>query len=200
MQIPSRRECYRMMAAMEMLPHIAAHSIQVSRVALWLCDRLNHACAALDRELVCAAALLHDITKTRSFATGESHAATGETYLAAKGFSEVGRIVAQHVVLDAFDPESPPNETELINYADKRVLHDQIVPLAPRMAYILERYGTSPEHRVRIRSLWQEAERLEAKLFEGFDLGPDEIGIRLGPDGLTAGMEDFASCGGCTTG
>ena len=197
MPIPTRDECYRLMADMEMMAHIAAHSIQVCRVALWLCDAINgHRGIGLNRDLVRAGGLLHDITKTRSFATGEDHARSGRQWLTGRGLGDVGRIVAQHVVLEAFDPGAPIQEAELINYADKRVMHDRIVSMPRRMADILERYGTSSERQERIRSLWRETEHLEAKLFQGLGVAPAEIERRLGPEGLAAAVAEFAACTG----
>lgn len=195
MRIPSQRDCYRMMAAIGMLPHIAAHSIQVCRVSTWLCDAMAGAGGGPDRDLVLAGALLHDITKTRSFDTGENHARTGEVYLVDRGYPEVGRIVAQHVKLDRFEAAGPVGAAEVVNYADKRVLHDRIVSMPRRMAYILERYGGRPEHRERIRALWRETERLEAKLFRGLAAGPDDVAPELGAEGLAAALKEYAACG-----
>lgn len=196
MRIPSQNECYRMMADMGMMSHIVAHSIQVCRVSLWLCDLLATAVNGLDRDLVAAGALLHDITKTRSFQTGEDHAASGEAYLRKKGFPELGRIVGQHVKLDRFDPEGPASAAEVINYADKRVLHDRIVSMPQRMAYILERYGAGAGRRERIQALWQETERLEDKLFTALKEGPDAVETSLGPAGLAAAIVEYADCNG----
>lgn len=177
---PTPDQCRRMMAAMDMPAHIVAHSTQVSRVALWLCDAINRVAPRLDRDLVQAAGLLHDITKARSFSTGENHAASGEIYLAQQGFGRVGRIVAQHVKLDVFDPAGDPSEAEVVNYADKRVLHDRIVSLDHRMAYILEIYGADdPSRQQRILGLWEETRRLEAKLFGELTCGPEAV-ERLG--------------------
>jgi len=176
MSIPTASRCRRMMAEMHMPAHIVAHSRQVARVALRLCDARNGRGQPLDRLLIQAAGLLHDITKARSFTTGEDHAASAEIYLAEEGFAEVGRIVAQHVKLDAFDPLAPVTAAEIVNYSDKRVLHDRIVPLDERMAYILVRYGeNNPLRCRRIDRLWQESRVLEAKLFDGLDCGPETI-------------------------
>jgi len=176
MQIPTTLQCRRIMVQMQMPAHILAHSQQVARVALWLCDRLNAEACRLDRDLIESAGLLHDITKARSFTTGEDHAASGQSYLTGLGFAEVGRIVAQHVKLDRFDPLAPITAAEIVNYSDKRVLHDRIVSLDERMAYILARYGgDDPVRRRRISSLWQESRALEAKLFDGLDCGPEAI-------------------------
>jgi uncharacterized protein len=109
--------------------HIRNHSNMVCQVALILTDGLIAAGINLNRRLVMAAALLHDITKPRSFKTGENHAQTGGTYLTALGFPEVGSIIRQHVMLDQYFAAPHPSEAEVVNYADKRILHDQVVSL-----------------------------------------------------------------------
>jgi len=76
MNIPSRKECYRLIQEMEMMAHIVAHSLLVCRVALLLTDRLHAHDISLNRDLIRAGALLHDITKTRSIKTGEMHTDT----------------------------------------------------------------------------------------------------------------------------
>ena len=165
MRVPTQIECERLMSEMDMLDHIVDHSRQVCRVAVLLVEGLREGGLRLNAELVQAAALLHDITKTRSFSTRENHAATGADFLSDRGFPEVGRIVAQHVTLKNYPEAASPIEAEIVNYADKRVLHDRIVSLDERMDYILERYGRLPEHRERIRWLWRQSTRLEARIF-----------------------------------
>ena len=179
MKIPTPRQCDALIREMEMLDHIVVHSILVRRVALLITDRLNAADAGLHRDLVRASATLHDITKTRSFATGENHAETGEAFLRELGYPEVGDVVGQHVLLNAFAPHGPCTEAEVVNYADKRVLHDQVAPLNDRMAYILDRYGRSPGRRDRIRLMWRETERIEEKLFQHLPFSPDELAAVL---------------------
>ena len=74
MQIPSKKQCYKLIRNMKMLDHIVAHSFQVCRVATFIVDHLDTAEFKLCRNLVQAAALLHDITKTRSFETSRDRA------------------------------------------------------------------------------------------------------------------------------
>jgi putative nucleotidyltransferase with HDIG domain len=176
MRIPTRQDCLELICEYEMLEHIVAHSIQVCRVALYLVDRLSEQGINLDRTLVEAAALLHDITKTRSFQTGEMHTETGASLLRERGFSEVGEIVRQHVKLDDYFETKIPNETEIVNYADKRVLHDRIVPMADRMDYILQRYGSQANYRERLRWLWKKSEEMERRIFASLPFGPEKIG------------------------
>jgi HD superfamily phosphodiesterase len=125
--------------------------------------------------MIRSAALLHDITKTRSFNTGEDHALTGSQFLADRGYPEVGDLVRQHVVLDEYSTTKIPAEAEIINYADKRVLHDEIVDLDTRLDYILERYAKKAEHRKRIYLLWEKTKHLESRIFSDLPFSPQDL-------------------------
>ena len=175
MKIPTRDQCFRMMSEMKMMDHIVVHSLQVCRVTTFLTGHLNRQNGRLDLDLIQAAALLHDITKTRSFKTREDHAQTGGQLLAEKGYAEVGELVRQHVRLDEYPTPVVVAESQILNYADKRVLHDQVVSLDNRMEYILEKYGETPVHEERIHWLLEKTLVLEAKIFDGLAVGPREL-------------------------
>ncbi|MBU4074375.1 MAG: HD domain-containing protein, partial [Proteobacteria bacterium] len=169
-----------LISAMGMMEHIMAHSQQVCRVSLLLADHLDH--SGLNRELIRAAALLHDITKTKSFQTLEDHAETGARLVADLGYPEVGRIIGQHVRLESYTPARTPSEAEVVNYADKRVLHDRIVSLDERMGYILEKYGRAPERKRNILLLWEKTKKMEERLFESLPFSPGDISRLLAAD------------------
>lgn len=176
LRIPSVTQCYHFMHDMEMMDHIVAHSIQVSRVAMLIADSLNKTGANLNLSLVQASALLHDITKTRSFETAEPHAFTGAELLGEWGYPDVGNIVGQHVRLNEYFRTSVPLEEEIVNYADKRVLHDQIVSLEERMDYIMRKYGNkTEENRQRILWLWEKTKELEEKFFKNIPFPPEDL-------------------------
>ena len=165
------------MRKMEMLSNIKAHSMKVCQVAELLTDLMTESAhVRLNRDLVYAGALLHDITKTRSLKTGEFHAATGDELLCEMGFPQVGAIIRQHVALDDYFVSAIPDEAEIVNYADKRVLNTDIVSLSQRMDYILERYGTNPEYRQRLRSIGKYAEETEERIFGLIDITPEQVG------------------------
>jgi uncharacterized protein len=177
MKIPSKKECFNLIYKMNMPEHIINHSIQVTQVALFLTDQLisiNN--GGLNRDLILSAALLHDITKTRSFETGENHAETGGQLLRDLEFPEVGNIIAQHVRLQTYNGfDIFPDEAEIVNYSDKRILHDKVVSFSQRMEYILERYGKIPEHRERILWLWNKSIELENKIFSYLSFAPGDL-------------------------
>lgn len=164
---------------MHMLEHIVAHSLQVCRVGMCLVDSLKAQEIHLNGQLVQAAALLHDITKTRSFETEENHALTGSQHLIDHGFPGVGDLVRQHVRLDDYSRTENLTEAEITNYADKRVLHDRIVSLDERMNYIMERYGRQPAHRQRIHLLWEKTKDLETQIFRYLPFSAAELNDHL---------------------
>ena len=191
MKIPTKDQCYQMMGEMKMMDHIVVHSLQVCRVATFLTEHLSQQRYGLNFDLIQSAALLHDITKTRSFETREDHALTGGEYLADHGYAEIGDLIRQHVKLDTYCDTGTISEAEVLNYADKRVLHDEIVVLDRRLTYILERYAETPTHRERINVLWQKTKELEKKLFKGLSFAPDDLTSLVPHNGYTTELQKY---------
>lgn len=191
MRIPSTEECYRLICEMEMMDHIVAHSIRVCQVAILLTDNLAQCEDTLNRDLIQASALLHDITKTRSFKTGENHAVTAQELLKQLGYPEVAYIVGQHVRLNVYSVSTPPVEAEIVNYADKRVLHDSVVPLKERLDYVLEKYVNGPGDMGYIKGFWINTEMLEEKLFAYLPFKPEEISSLIKSEDFDAAMAAF---------
>lgn len=162
-RVPSEKECRALMAEHGMLPNIAAHSEAVMRVAAAIVDDLIDP-DEVERPLVIAAALLHDITKTRALATKERHDESGGALVRARGFERIAEIVEQHVYLKDFDPEGPLLAKEIVYYADKRVMHDAVVSLDERVEDLVVRYGTTPERIALIRKNLEYARAVEAKI------------------------------------
>ncbi len=175
MNIPSNQECFELIKKMAMMDHIIDHSVMVSNVALYLAVKLKKHCPDLDCRLAASAALLHDITKTRSIDTKELHSKTGGELLTELGYPEVGNIIRQHVILDSYENDSPVSEQEIVNYSDKRVLHAEIVSLDKRLEYIKIRYGTNTEFKKRIKLMWLNTLNLENKIFCRLDITPDQL-------------------------
>jgi len=173
--VPTRLQCLRLQRRMHMPMHIQNHCRQVCQVALALTNAGNSHWPMLDRALIQAAALLHDITKNRSFITGENHAATGENLLKKMGYARLGAIVGQHVKLRRANDSPAISEAHIINYADKRVLHDRIVSLDERMQYIMARYGHAPWQRQRLHAIWKETRGIESRIWAVTGHHPDDL-------------------------
>jgi len=161
--IPSTAQCDELISRYGMLPNIVDHSRQVTRVCLALADRLTDR-DSLNRELLSAAALLHDITKTRSLETGEKHDQTGAALLEELGYPLVAEIVRRHVFFGEFFPDGPLTEAEIVYYADKRVMHDRIVTVDERVKDLMERYGRTPEVKDLILKNSEFVYRIERKI------------------------------------
>ena len=189
--IPSREQCYQMIAQMKMMDHIVVHSLQVCRVATFITQQLIQQKYRLDFELIQAAALLHDITKTRSFKSREDHAQTGGDFLADRGYPEIGNLIRQHVRLDNYSATGQLTDAEVLNYADKRVLHDEIVGLDRRLDYILERYAETAEHQEKIYQLWQKTRDIETKIFKNLAFTPGDLTRLIPHNGYAAELQEY---------
>jgi uncharacterized protein len=170
-RIPSRAECDELMAQYSMLPNIVRHSREVMRVALAIVDNLRSG-VSVNRDLVLAAALLHDIAKTKSLETKEHHDASGGALLRELGFRSAAEIVEQHVIIQNLNLEGRLEEREIVYYADKRVLHDTIVTIEERVHDLIRRYAATEEIRRRILENKTQALAVERKIagFMAIDL------------------------------
>jgi putative nucleotidyltransferase with HDIG domain len=161
---PSRDACLDLMERYGMLPHIRDHSMAVCRVSMAIGRALASAGEPIDLELLEAAALLHDITKTRSLETREDHAETGEALLVELGCPRTGKVVGEHIV--PVDRGDRLTEAEIVAYADKRVVHDRIVGLDERFEYLKDTYGRFPEAMAYFDEMRLRMERIEALVEE----------------------------------
>jgi uncharacterized protein len=179
--IPTRDECLRLMGQYGMLDHIIQHSLEVARVALFLTNELNKRGQRIDFDLVEAASLLHDLTKTECLRTREDHAKTGYQLLKEMGYVRVGEVVAEHIQLSRGQDSSSVSEEEVVNYADKRVLHDRIVSLEERFRDLKVRYAKDKKSIAKMEELEKNTFDMEHKIFSILKINPDDL-HRLQPE------------------
>jgi uncharacterized protein len=159
-----------------MLPNVREHSFAVMQVARFLGEALAEAGVDLYLPLVETGALLHDLGKTPCLGTLNNHAEHGAAILEELGYLQVAQVVREHVHLHADIIDSRPlRESEIVNYADKRVLHEEVVTLEARFADLKVRYGRTPEALVRIKATEIRARALEEKIFASLDLEPANL-------------------------
>jgi putative nucleotidyltransferase with HDIG domain len=172
---PTLEECLNLMKKHNMLENIIHHSLLVNEVGLWLSEELNKTGENINLAKVQAGALLHDITKTKSITTGEDHARTGSELLEKLGFKSISEIVRQHVIAD--DAVNSPiiSEIEIVNYADKRVLHNKVVTLKERFDDLRTRYGINQERVYLISQSKKRVIEVEKKIFSKLDVTPDAL-------------------------
>jgi uncharacterized protein len=169
--VPNRDECLRLMDRYGMLENIVDHSLTVTRVACFLSKELNKKGQRIDLGVVEAAALLHDLAKTECLETKEDHAQQGFKLLRNLGYERIAAVVAQHVEILPAGDSAAVTEEEVVNYADKRVQHDQIVSLKERFSDLKDRYG-------HVKSAMEQMDRMEKATYAI----EDKIFLVLGSD------------------
>jgi putative nucleotidyltransferase with HDIG domain len=158
-----------------MLENIVHHSIEVAKVALYLSTELNKRGQRIDLLLVEAASLLHDLTKTESFKTKEDHARTASRLLKEMGYEEVGEVVGQHIWLSREVDPRFVTEEEMVNYADKRVMHDRIVSLEERFKDLRDRYGKDQRGMDYLGRMEKVIQEVEKKIFLILQTNPNDL-------------------------
>ena len=130
MTVPGRVEAASLLLSLDPPPWFVRHARAVAEVAGWLAGRIDARGVAVDRRLVEAAALLHDVDKAlppgdpaRELPHGDGSAA----WLTRAGHGELARAVAGHPVTRLRDGERfrrwaafASREERIVAYADKR--------------------------------------------------------------------------------
>lgn len=174
--VPDRETCFALWARYAMLPNIMVHSLMVAEVANRLAAALVRAGHDLDLPLIEAGALLHDIAKTECLASRCNHAERGREMALGLGLPGVAELVADHIdPVRTVEKAGLVSPSTVVNYADKRVLHDRVTSIQDRIEDLVVRYTTAPEHEERIRRMGRAAQEVEARLFQGLDLAPDDL-------------------------
>ncbi|MBQ9661895.1 MAG: histidine phosphatase family protein [Oscillospiraceae bacterium] len=134
--------------------HVVAHCRAVAAEALRLAELVPAEHPPMDRELLYAAAMLHDIARTEP-----RHAEAGAAWIRALGYPEVAEVVAQHhdLASDSLD------EAALLYLADKYIQGEQRVTLEERFAKSAERCSTAEARAAHERRLNQ-ARSIEKQL------------------------------------
>jgi putative nucleotidyltransferase with HDIG domain len=179
--VPTDEQCKEWWDRYGMLSHIREHSLLVALVAGRLAELARRSGMNVSVQAVRSSALLHDIGKTYAIRYGGNHCQIGGS-LAQEltGNPSIAQGVLHHVCwpgpLDArrfFLPMA-------VIYADKRVMHTEIVPLDSRLADILERYGSTESRRVKIMESYRQVQIIQEQLSEliGADLNASAFDSR----------------------
>jgi putative nucleotidyltransferase with HDIG domain len=175
--IPDQALCLELMERYQMPQHIREHCMVVCQVALALAKELNANGETLNLATIEAAALLHDITKSNSIHTRENHAETAARLLHSLGYARVAAIVNAHVSLPPIETSGKVSEEEVVNYADKRVQHTDVVTLEQRFVDLMSRYGRDKNSANHILQLKAQTLEIEKKIFSRLKLLPADFAI-----------------------
>jgi hypothetical protein len=91
------------------------------------------------------------------------------------GYEKVGDVVAQHIWLHPEGDPSTVSEVEIVNYADKRVMHDRVVSLEERFRDLKERYGRNQSAFDYLERLEKEINGIENKIFLILQIDPNTL-------------------------
>ena len=138
MIIPTKEECLKILKENNVPDNIIAHSKAVCDVALKIADLLQKKDFKINRELVAAGSLLHDVKKL----SPNDHVIEGFELLKSLGFEKVASVIKKHGLYHLDKEEFTPKtlEEKIVFYADKRVKGSKIVSVDERFEYIKQRY------------------------------------------------------------
>ncbi|HQJ08950.1 MAG TPA: HDIG domain-containing protein [Deltaproteobacteria bacterium] len=191
--IPDRQWVSRLMSERGMPGHIVRHCRAVRMVAVAIACALREKGFGIDVRLVDRASLLHDICKADCLGGGD-HALMGRQLLDRLGFPRIGDVVGQHVRLRSMEV----CEAMVVNYADKRVMHDRVVSLERRFVDLMDRYGRD-EQRVRgIQTHYMHTCEVERILVRASGIDPEwleSLNLVLGDHPLDGGRGLFRQNG-----
>jgi len=114
------------------------HSDTVASVALYIYDNLLNEGIVLDKKIIMAASLLHDVAKGLP-----KHAEVGASWLLQMGYEEISKIVKEHMELIKIS--KIPNEKEVVYLADKLVKGERLVSIKERFYFKEEMYKNNTD-------------------------------------------------------
>jgi len=206
--LPSHDECRAMIRQCHLPTHILKHSEAVNKVGVFLACRLAEKDLDVDVDLVERACLLHDLfrvcdfpledfrwfeqpvteadkTKWRRLKAKHGHHRHEE---AANAFLKdrypvLAETIRKHRYTSVIDEEDALEswEQKLVYYADKRAMHDTIVPLAERLdeAHQRSAIALAKAGQPRRRDMEEKVDalifQLEAEIFSRLDLHPNDV-------------------------
>jgi putative nucleotidyltransferase with HDIG domain len=143
------------------------HVSRVAQVAMFLAKKIQ-----VNKKLLLAAALLHDIDKA---VPHESHPDTAVRILREEGMNEVADLVATHPLHAILDPSISPKtrEQKLLYLADKMVKYD-IVGVDKRFA-LWNAEKLSPQEQKILDTSYPKVKELEQEVFKLAQISPGDI-------------------------
>jgi len=179
--IPSKAECLRLLEKYKVPEHIKEHILQVTRIAIFLGERISKKGQSINLPLLEAASLLHDLDKHLTFEEVQNHGHITAKTLKELDYEELVPLIIRHRMTAINSPGLDTLEEKILYYADMRVNHDRIVSLRERIDYIKERYGTrSPEAMQKICSAEPLVLKIEKEILKKAGVSERLEGLRIG--------------------
>ena len=137
MNIPSREQCLEILKNNKTPSNVIGHSKTVCKVAESIVKKLIKKGIKVNKELVIASALLHDIERHK-----EDHVVKGAELIKKLGYPEIANVISKHTLYKVEMEENQPHtiEEKIVFYADKRVKNDKVVSLEERYDDLKKRH------------------------------------------------------------
>ncbi len=165
--VPNEADCLALWDYYAMPTHIREHSELVADYSMYLGKALVDKGVKIDLPALYASALLHDIAKLYCINHGGSHAQVGAAWVVQKtGLPLIAQGVLHHVYWPwkiCFKSWPLPL---IIEYADKRVRHNELVDMPTRFKDLFERYGKTERSRKFLTKTQVQGNEMEKQLTE----------------------------------
>ena len=137
MKIPTKEECLKILNNNKTPSNVIRHSKAVCKVAEKIADNIIKKGIKVNKKLVIAAALLHDIERGK-----DQHVMRGFRLLKKLGYPEVAKVMKKHSLYKLEVKSNQPStwEEKIVFYADKRCKDDKIVSLKQRFNALEDYY------------------------------------------------------------
>jgi uncharacterized protein len=173
--------------------HVIGHCEKVAYVADKIADAYKRNGINLDTENLNYACLLHDVLRIIDFHAGDEylemqnmlkekypnmdHSGAAYKMLTELGEPVIAKLIKKHEFEGILNKENQPFtlEEKIMTYADKRVLHEDIVSISERFEDGKRRYNPNNENQERELQIYDVYFQLEKELFEGLDINPEDI-------------------------
>ncbi len=183
MTIPDRRAAAALLLELDPPAWFLRHACAVAEIGAFLAARMATRGIVLDRQLVEAAGLLHDVDKLLPAddpARALPHGDASGAWLAGRDHGELARAVAGHPVTRLVDETGyerwsalASREERIVAYADKRA-GQRLESMAERFLSWNRRYPGSWDVATAERA-WSRAVRLEADVCRAAGVTPAEV-------------------------
>lgn len=135
MNIPTKQQCLSILKENKTPSNVIEHSMTVCNFALDLTNKLEKKGIKVNKGLVIAASLLHDVERVK-----KNHVEEGAKLLNRLGFPEVAEVIRRHTLHKLDEDNLKTVEEKILFYADKRIKDDKVVSLRERIRLLEEKY------------------------------------------------------------
>lgn len=174
LNIPTEEECTALLNKYVNNEKIIKHSVKVAELSLYLADILINKNINIDKELLKASALLHDIKRVE-----KNHDRVGGQFLKELGFKEVGKIIENHMNIVEVKKDGI-DEEEILYLSDKLTKEDKIIKLKDRKEEMEKKFKGNKEALKNINERFYKVELIIKKLEEIIGQSLDNILLKIG--------------------